>query len=114
VLFGCEPDRTQNARQAGRVGHRHVGEILGPEPAKIVVLVGCGVDRFPVPARDEEGVHVEGVVDDRHRDFSGVVDVDAELLEAFATNGLMGQRVRGTMAAPQARMRLRGERASTD
>jgi hypothetical protein len=66
-LIGCDLDGAQDARQAGRVGHLQVCEIAGPNPAKIVVLLGCGVDRFPFPARDEERVHVEGGVTDRHR-----------------------------------------------
>jgi hypothetical protein len=73
------------------VGHLQVCEIAGPEPAKIVVLLGCGVDRFPVPASDEERVHVEGGVIDRHRDGYGVVDVDPQFFEAFPADGLVRQ-----------------------
>jgi hypothetical protein len=51
----------------------------------------CGVDRFPFPARDEERVHVEGGVADRHRNGPGVVDVDTEFSEAFPTDGLARQ-----------------------
>jgi hypothetical protein len=81
------------------VGHLQVCEIAGPEPAKIVVLLGCGVHRFPVPARDEERVHVEGGITDRDRDGQGVVDVDTEFFEAFPTDGLVRQLARLDMSA---------------
>jgi hypothetical protein len=83
------------------VGHLQGGEIVGPEPAKIVVLLGCGVDRFATPARDEERVQVKGGVTDRHRDGSGVVDVDTELFEAFPTDGVLGQLAGLDMSADE-------------
>ena len=73
------------------MGDLQVCEIAGPEPAKIVVLLGRGVDRFPVPPRDEERMYVEGGVTDRHRDRHGVVDVDPEFFEAFPADGLVRQ-----------------------
>jgi len=94
-------DGAQDPRQAGRVGHRQVGEIAGPEPAEIVVLLGCGVDRIPFPTGDDERVHVEGGVTDGHRDGYGVVDVDAEFLEAFSTDRLVWQLARLDMSADE-------------
>ncbi len=72
------------------VRQRQAREIPGPEPAKIVVLLGRGVDGLPVPARDEERVHLEGGVADRHGDRSRVVDVDAELLPALPRDRVDG------------------------
>jgi hypothetical protein len=83
------------------VGNVQVCEVAGPEPAKIVVLLGCGVDRFPFPARDEERVHVEGGVPDRHRDGQGVVDVDTEFFEAFPNDGLVRRLARIDMSADE-------------
>jgi hypothetical protein len=83
------------------VGHLQVREFAGPEPAKVVVLLGCGVDRFPFPASDEERVHVEGGVTDRHRDGQGVVDVDTEFFEAFPPDGLVRQLARLDMTADE-------------
>jgi hypothetical protein len=60
VLVGGDLHGANNARQADRVGQLQVCEIARPEPAKVVVLVGYGVDRFPFPTRDKERVHVEG------------------------------------------------------
>ncbi len=71
------------------MGHLQVCEIAGPEPAKIVVFLGCGIDRFPFPARDEERVQVKGGVTDRHREGHGVVNADTEFLQAFPTDGLL-------------------------
>jgi len=71
------------------VGHRQVREIAGPEPAKVVVLLGSGVDGFPFPAPDEERVHVERGVTNRDRYESWVVDTNTEFFEAFPTDGLM-------------------------
>jgi len=68
VLAGGDLHGANNAGQAGRVGQLQVCEIAGPEPAKVVVLVGCGVDRFPFPTRDKERVHIEGGVTDCHGD----------------------------------------------
>ena len=39
--------------------------------------------------RDEERVHVEGGVADRHRDRQGVVDVDTKFFEAFPNDALV-------------------------
>jgi len=84
------------------VGHLQVCEIAGLEPAKIVVLLGCGVDRFPFPSRDKEHVHVEGGVIDHHRDGQRVVDVDTEFLEALPTDGLVKRLARLDMSADEA------------
>lgn len=81
-------NRTHHARQAGGVGHPQAGELVGSEPAKIVMLLGRGVAEFPVPPRDEECVHLEGGVTEPHRDGAGIADVDAELLEAFTADCL--------------------------
>lgn len=71
------------------MGHPQVRELVRPEPAQVVVLLGCGVDRFSCPVGDEEPVHVQGGVADRHRDWHEVVDLDTDLLEAFPSYGLM-------------------------
>ena len=83
------------------MGQLQVCEIAGAEPAKIVVLLGCRVDRFPVPARDEERVHVEGGVADRHGNGHGVVDMDTELFEAFPTDSLVRGLARLDMSADE-------------
>lgn len=98
-LIGCDRYGAQDARQALRVGHLQIREITGPEPAKIVVLLGCGVDGFSVPARNEKCVHVEGRIADRHRDGHGIVDVDPEFFEAFPTDGLVRQLIGLDMSA---------------
>jgi hypothetical protein len=87
--FGGDPEGAQEARQTGRVSQRQVCELAGPEPAKIVVFVRCGVDRFPVPAADEERVQVEGGITDRHREGYGVVDVNPEFFDTFPADGLV-------------------------
>jgi hypothetical protein len=46
-------------------------------------------------------MHVEGGVTDHHRDGYGVVDVDAEFFEAFATDSLVRQLARLDMPADE-------------
>lgn len=75
-------------RPAG-FGQLKVGEIAGPEPPKIVVLLGCGVDGFPFPARDDERIHLEGGVTDHHREGQGVVHADTEFFEALPDHCLL-------------------------
>lgn len=55
------------------------------------MLVGRRVDRFPIPLRDEERVHLEGEIGGGHRDRHRVVDVDTEFLEALSDDRLSGQ-----------------------
>ncbi len=89
----CEPVAARTAptmlgRAAGSASFRR-GEVGGPEPAKVVVLMGCGVDRLPVPSCHEERVHVQGGVVERHRDRPGIVDVDTQLLQALPNDRLV-------------------------
>ena len=81
--------------------HLQVDETTEREPAKLVMLLGRGIDRLPVPARDEERVHVEGWVTDRHRNGPRVVDMDAELLEALPSDGVLGQLARLDVSADE-------------
>lgn len=84
----------QEAGQALRVSQPHVCEFVGPEPAKIVVLLRCSVDGFARPTRDEECVHLKVGVSDRHRDGHGVEDLDTEFFEAFPDDGLVRELTR--------------------
>jgi hypothetical protein len=59
LLTGRDVGRAQDAQQRFWMGQPEVCEIAGTEPAKIILLFGRGVDRFPGPARDEEPVHLE-------------------------------------------------------
>jgi hypothetical protein len=77
------------------------GRSLGWKPAEIVVLVRGGVDRFAVPARDEERVHGESVVTDSNRDGYRGVYVDPEFFEAFSADGLVRQLAGFDMSADE-------------
>lgn len=87
-LFRCDIDGSQDARQAGQVGQSQRCKIVGSKPAKVVMLVGCGVYWFAVPSRDKERMHFKGWVAVRHRDGEGVVDLDTEFFEAFPNDSL--------------------------
>jgi hypothetical protein len=71
------------------MGELQIWELGGPEPPEVIVLFGFGVDRLPVPARDEERVQLEGRVADRHREGSGVLDTDPKFFKAFPSDGLL-------------------------
>ncbi len=83
------------------MGQVHFSELAGAEPAEIVVLIRCGVDRFAVPARDEEGAHVKRLVTDSNRHGYRVVNVDSEFFETFPNDGLLRQLAGLDMSADE-------------
>jgi hypothetical protein len=83
------------------VGHLQVRQVAGPKPAKVIVFSRCEVDRFPVPAGDEERVHVESGVTDRDRKWTWILNVDPEFFEAFPPDRLMWKLARLDMPADE-------------
>jgi len=84
----CKLHSTADVFDIGRMGHGDVREIVRSEPPQIVVFFGGSVDRFAIPAGDEEPMHVQSVVRDLHWDGDGVVDVDTDFFDAFTYRGL--------------------------
>ena len=62
---------------------------------------GAALTGSPSQRVTRKRVYVEGGVTDRHRDGSGVVDVDPEFFEAFPPDGLVRQLARLDMSADE-------------
>lgn len=77
-----------SADTAFRVRVFPVREFVCAEPAKVIVFFPSDVARFSGPVRDEECVHPDVGVINRHRDGMCLFDPDAEFFRARPADGV--------------------------
>ena len=84
----CDLDGAHERRHSLRVRVFQVREFVCAEPAKVIVFFRRGVCRFSDPVRDEERVHPDVGVINRHRDGTCLINLDAEFFGALPADGV--------------------------